>query len=347
MKEPKLLDFNLTENEMKLYEQQREKYESACKLKRESHHNLFHKILIVSGILIGVSLLSFFISLAVEKDFGGLQIFFIAIFSVAIVACFISTQFGDSPKLPLESLYINTILSDKVKKFEQAKREYQAYLEKKKRDFWLNMDGYRFEIEVAKLYEKLGYKAKVTSKSADGGIDIILQKGDETIAVQCKHHSKPVGPNDVRALQGVTLANGYSYGIFVSLNGFTTTVPNEIRNTSDRVRIELVSLPQILQMVDLTANNSPISASNVLRQQSVSSIKQKNVVQFGSTVSVLDISSNKIEIYKILSYADLSKNIISNSSPVAIALLYHRTDDIVEVGAPNGKYKLKILDVKN
>ena len=102
------------------------------------------------------------------------------------------------------------------------------------------------EREIAKLYRNQGYDAKVTSATADGGVDIILNKDGERIAVQCKHHAKPIGPNDVRALQGVVASQNYSKGIFVSLNGYTSTVYYEVRNGN--VKIDLLDLKDILKM---------------------------------------------------------------------------------------------------
>lgn len=360
MKEPNPSDFYLTENDIKLYEQQCEKYKSACDLKYEQHEGLRRKILIFIGVLICVSVLAFIITLAVASEFGVVHIIFIILLLVGISVWFVVTQFGDSIKFPLKSLYISISLSEKIEKYEQAKREYKAYIEQSKKAFWINMDGYRFEREVAKLYEKLGYKANVTSKSADGGIDIILQKGEEKIAVQCKHHSRPVGPNDVRALQGVTFANGYSYGIFVSLNGFTPTVLDEVRRVSDRVKIELVSLPQILHMVELTSNKdaaptnnkTPSAITSEYKQvtNTFSSSKANQIIEsvtIGSTVTVVDLNSNEKDTFKILSYSDFNNNIISNSSPVGIALLHHKKGDIIEVNAPENKYRLKIDEIKN
>ena len=39
-------------------------------------------------------------------------------------------------------------------------------------------------------------------------------------------------------------------------------------------------------------------------------------------------------------------NIISNESPVGIALLKHKKGDTVTVKAPNGEYQLKILKIE-
>ena len=133
--------------------------------------------------------------------------------------------------------------------YKDSCRKYDEYLKKCKQEFWINLNGYQFENEV-NLYRQMGYNAQVTRKSADGGVDIILTKGRECIAVQCKHHKNKVGPNDVRALQGVVHNGNYTSGVFVSLNGFTPTVSSEVQLGKER--IVLVSLDDLIEMQEST-----------------------------------------------------------------------------------------------
>lgn len=71
------------------------------------------------------------------------------------------------------------------------------------RSWWWTLDGWEFEEEVAKVFRLNGYKAEVTKKTGDGGIDLILYKDKVKYIVQCKHYKNPVGPEPVRALWGV------------------------------------------------------------------------------------------------------------------------------------------------
>lgn len=106
-------------------------------------------------------------------------------------------------------------------KYKSAVQEYNSILSAQTQAFWLNQTGHEFEGEVAKVYQRCGYKAVVSKAGGDGGVDIVLTKDGERIAVQCKHHSKAVSPAVVRDLYGTILANGFSSGILVSLSGFT------------------------------------------------------------------------------------------------------------------------------
>ncbi len=55
------------------------------------------------------------------------------------------------------------------------------------------MSGYEFEKFVAKLFQKMGYKSYTTKESGDQGIDVIAEKQDVKVAIQCKCYNGVVG----------------------------------------------------------------------------------------------------------------------------------------------------------
>lgn len=71
-------------------------------------------------------------------------------------------------------------------------------------------------------------------------------------------------------------------------------------------------------------------------------------VHLQSVVTVLDMELDESETYEITgsTEADAMNNKISNESPMGMALLRHRTGDIVIVRSPDGDYKVKILSIK-
>ena len=81
--------------------------------------------------------------------------------------------------------------------------------------------GYPIEREVGRLLRNAGFAVQVTPASNDKGVDIIL--GDGTI-IQCKAHSKPVGPAIARELYGTLRAFKARSAILVSRSGFTSGV---------------------------------------------------------------------------------------------------------------------------
>ena len=88
-------------------------------------------------------------------------------------------------------------------------------------DYWRRMPAERFEEEVAEWFRKKGYNAKVTRFVGDGGIDIILTKGQQKALVQCKHYNGRVGVDPVRALFGVMSAEKVQKGYLACLHGAT------------------------------------------------------------------------------------------------------------------------------
>ena len=71
-------------------------------------------------------------------------------------------------------------------------------------------------------------------------------------------------------------------------------------------------------------------------------------VRVGSTVEIKYIDDNEVEEYKIVgsTEADPFENKISNSSPIAVAILGKKVNDIASVESPNGNYDVQIVSIK-
>ena len=73
-----------------------------------------------------------------------------------------------------------------------------------------------------------------------------------------------------------------------------------------------------------------------------------DVVSVGATVHVKDQKTEKSVKYKIVGSAEAnpSENKLSNESPVGKAIMGHKKGETVEVSAPRGSLKFKILEIK-
>ncbi|MCL2772029.1 MAG: restriction endonuclease [Oscillospiraceae bacterium] len=60
------------------------------------------------------------------------------------------------------------------------------------------MNGRDFERFIANLFEKMGYKTKLTKASGDQGIDVIAESSDERIGIQAKCYSSKVGNSAIQ-----------------------------------------------------------------------------------------------------------------------------------------------------
>lgn len=99
-----------------------------------------------------------------------------------------------------------------------------------------NLDGYQFEEFVAHLLECMGYVARVTQRSGDGGVDIIAHKdtlGFEPpiIKVQCKKTLTTNGLPEINQLLG-TLEDG-EYALFVNLGSYSNQAKVNLRINHD------------------------------------------------------------------------------------------------------------------
>ena len=71
-------------------------------------------------------------------------------------------------------------------------------------------------------------------------------------------------------------------------------------------------------------------------------------VGVGTKVRLRDVKANKTVEYHIVgsAEADPTANKLSNESPVGKAIIGHKKGDVVEVSAPRGSLKFKILEIK-
>lgn len=110
-------------------------------------------------------------------------------------------------------------------------RQYQQY--------WFDLDPFDFEAEVAHWFEQQGYRSKITKKSNDGGVDIIIYKNGYRAYVQCKRYrTTKVDRPTLNALYGVVCADSVSEGIVVTLLGVT----NEAKEFAKKVGIKVITI---------------------------------------------------------------------------------------------------------
>lgn len=138
------------------------------------------------------------------------------------------------------------------KRIEEEKRKAREELERKRRSwkYWTELSPFEFENEIAELYRRNGYDARVTPATNDGGIDIILSKGRTDILVQCKKHNSKVGPAPARELYGVMSSRGVRKGFLVCPAGFTSGA----YDFAKKHNIRLIGLKRIMELA--TTNNS-------------------------------------------------------------------------------------------
>lgn len=109
------------------------------------------------------------------------------------------------------------------------------------RSLMRQLDGFEFEKLVAHLLECMGYTARVTPKTGDGGVDVIAHTDPlgfqpPIIKVQCKRITDQTSRPDVDRLLG-TLGDG-EFGLFINLGSFARGAYELERN---RPKLRLVN----------------------------------------------------------------------------------------------------------
>lgn len=117
----------------------------------------------------------------------------------------------------------------------------------------LNMSWQEFEKLTGAFFERLGFTVNLTGGSADGGIDIILHRGNELHLVQCKQwRSNNVPVSVVRELYGLISAHGADGGYVVTSGRFTKDAIEFAKGRD----INLIDGTQLLQYIKGN-NDSP------------------------------------------------------------------------------------------
>lgn len=111
------------------------------------------------------------------------------------------------------------------------------------------MSGYEFEDFVAHLLECMGYTARVTKRSGDGGVDVIAHMDalgfqPPIVKVQCKRKTGQTPRPEVDQLLG-TLGDG-EYGLFINLGSFSRESGELERN---RAKLRLINGEQLVELV--------------------------------------------------------------------------------------------------
>ena len=109
--------------------------------------------------------------------------------------------------------------------------------------------GYEFETFVAHLLECMGYTARTTQRSGDGGVDVIAHRdklGFEPpiLKVQCKRKTDQISRPEVDQLLG-TLGDG-EFGLFITLGSFSR---QSIELERNRPKLRLIDGEQLVELV--------------------------------------------------------------------------------------------------
>jgi restriction system protein len=128
-----------------------------------------------------------------------------------------------------------------------------------------------FELLVGEAFRLQGYRVTENGGAGpDGGIDLVLTKGNEKFLVQCKQWKAfKVGVDVVRELYGVMAAKGATGGFVVTSGRFT----DDAEVFADGRNVQLVDGPKLFEMIKqarkslTTSTKQPASKPHVVQQE--------------------------------------------------------------------------------
>lgn len=250
IKQPIPSNYNLSTNDLSKYQ----KYKNNKQKIDEENLELERKKDDAEGTRVIICVISFIVTMilgigmylsTVQSENDELSFFpFCLIIGLSILISYIAQYiykqknpiFYQNPKSIDISDYFDNKKISNLKLFYEDLSLYEDYDKFTNIEYWNTLNGYEFEIEVAELFKKIGYKSvRRTQGSYDGGVDISMEKNGKKYAVQCKHHARPVGAEPLRALHGIL--DNYDEGIFVSLNGYTQQAKYENNSWSNSLKL--------------------------------------------------------------------------------------------------------------
>ena len=113
-----------------------------------------------------------------------------------------------------------------------------------------------FEIVMAEIYSKLGYKVELTKKTRDGGKDIIIRKpeilGDFIYYVECKKNAakRHIGVGLVKNLVGTVDADRVNGGILATTSYFTPDAKRFIVDNKYDYQIQMHDYNKIRELLN-------------------------------------------------------------------------------------------------
>jgi transcription elongation factor GreA len=129
------------------------------------------------------------------------------------------------------------------------------------------------------------------------------------------------------------------------------------REVADRIRIarEFGDIAENAEYDDAKNEQAHLEARIAMLEERLLAARvieagevKSDVVSIGSKVRLKDMDANQTVEYFIVGSAEANptEHKLSNESPVGKAIMGHKKGEVVEVAAPRGSLKFKIIDIK-
>ncbi|MDF2519927.1 MAG: restriction endonuclease [Clostridia bacterium] len=134
-----------------------------------------------------------------------------------------------------------------ISKYKQWKRRK---LLKSGIDIVDSMTGAVFEEYILEHFKHIGYTGRLIANTDDSGADMLLQKGNEKVAVQVKRWKNNVGVDAVQQVIGAVEHYAADKGIVVTNSSFTESA-HELAASGN---VELWDRKKLIELIDSVNN---------------------------------------------------------------------------------------------
>ena len=124
-----------------------------------------------------------------------------------------------------------------------------------------SMTAVAFKEFTVSLFREMGYTVEITPGTSDNGIDLLLRKNNQLIAVQCKRWSAPVGEPVVRDFYSALMSSGAQSGYVVTTSTFTS----HAYSFAEGKPIQLVDLEALIDLATRRGSKAPGSGKQKTR----------------------------------------------------------------------------------
>lgn len=112
------------------------------------------------------------------------------------------------------------------------------------------MSPIEYEAYCAEVLKENGWSARTTKASGDQGVDVMAEINGNTVAIQCKKYSRPIGNSAVQEVSSGAKFWGAAYGVVVT-NATYTRSARQLANAEGVLLIHHEELPQLKEMLGL------------------------------------------------------------------------------------------------
>jgi hypothetical protein len=119
-----------------------------------------------------------------------------------------------------------------------------------------SMSGAQFEVFIADLFKAMGHRAVVLGGAGDQGVDVIVNRRGERVAIQCKNHRKPVNNKPVQEVFAGARHHRCVEACVVAPAGYTSGAIDLARSTEVSL-FDADSIHQWIREVDKLEKERP------------------------------------------------------------------------------------------